>query len=236
MPNSKTRCPIPKPKSGDDRAQRAAAAEQQMDTVWTEMDACSSIAQRDWEIAADHIDLKMKRRGSRTITISLASVIVALLAILTSAESYIANGDNDIVRRITGTHCQLLMNVGRTPATTGMPPEWGASGARLGLNLDLSFTETVCTSVAMNIEALAMLGANQKMMIQPLNQPSFVSMEGLQVVDVEAGAYSCQLQSPETQQYALRFFLDFQNEARRNDIVSSDLLDVSCHCFRRVSL
>ena len=184
------------------------------------------MGQRPAESTTDlgDIDLKMKRRGSS----SIAAVAVALLVCcaVPSAESYVANGDNDsMVRRMIGTHCRLLMNVRRTPATTGMPPEWGASGAQLGLNLDLSFTETVCTSAATNIETLVMLGANQKMMIEPLNRPSFVSMEGLQVVDVDAGAYSCQLQSAEKQQYALRFFLDFQKEARRNDVVSPDSLD-----------
>ena len=52
----------------------------------------------------------------------------------------------------------------------------------------------------------------------PLNEPTFVSSRGTEVVNVQPGAYGCQIQGVESQQYALRFFLDFPDGAIRNDV------------------
>ena len=52
----------------------------------------------------------------------------------------------------------------------------------------------------------------------PLNEPSFISSEGTQIVKVLPGAYGCQIQQVQSQQYALRFFVDFPDGAVRNDV------------------
>merc|ERR1712194_71358 len=48
--------------------------------------------------------------------------------------------------------------------------------------------------------------------------PSFISSNGKEVVQVLPGAYGCQMQWAESRQYAFRFFLDFPEGAKRNDV------------------
>lgn len=38
-------------------------------------------------------------------------------------------------------------------------------------------------------------------------------------ITVSPGAFSCQIQEPQTEQYSFRFFLDFPEGAIRNDVV-----------------
>jgi len=45
--------------------------------------------------------------------------------------------------------------------------------------------------------------------VMPLNEPSFISAKGQEIVKVSPGAFSCQIQLPDTEQYSFRFFLDF---------------------------
>ena len=52
----------------------------------------------------------------------------------------------------------------------------------------------------------------------PLNEPTFVSNKGTEVVKVLPGAYGCQIQQVQSQQYALRFFSDCPDGATRNDV------------------
>jgi hypothetical protein len=54
--------------------------------------------------------------------------------------------------------------------------------------------------------------------VDPLNEPTFVSSKGTEVVKVLPGAYGCQIQRIESQQYAFRFSLDFPEGAIRNDV------------------
>lgn len=62
-----------------------------------------------------------------------------------------------------------------------------------------------------------MMGSNF-LSLEPLNEPSFVSAKGRETIKVLPGAYGCQLQGVESQQYALRFFMDFPEGATRNDV------------------
>ena len=101
-----------------------------------------------------------------------------------------------------------------------MPPEWAASGAKLGFNLEVEFTNEPA-GYEMTKERLlkgdAMMGSNL-LSVEPLNDPTFVSNEGTQTIDVRPGAYGCQIQDLGSRQYALRFFLDFPEGASRNDV------------------
>ena len=100
------------------------------------------------------------------------------------------------------------------------PPEWAASGAKLGLTLELEFTNETA-DYEMSKERLlkgdALMGS-KLYTTYPLNEPTFVSARGTEVVKVKPGAYGCNIQQIESQQYALRFFVDFPEGAVRNDV------------------
>lgn len=102
-----------------------------------------------------------------------------------------------------------------------MPPDWAASGAKLGLVLEVEFTNEKC-QYEMSKERLLrgdiMMG-NNLMTVEPLNEPSFISSIGRETVKVLPGAYGCQLQEIESRRYAFRFFLDFPGGAKRNDVI-----------------
>jgi hypothetical protein len=124
-----------------------------------------------------------------------------------------------LLNRLQTVQAELLLSVGRIPGTA-MPPEWAASGARLGLAVEVEFTNERCP-YEMSKETLlrgdALMGTNL-MTVEPLNEPSFVSSKGREAVRVLPGAYGCQVQGAESGQYSLRFFLDFPDGARRNDV------------------
>jgi hypothetical protein len=102
-----------------------------------------------------------------------------------------------------------------------MPPEWAASGAKLGLALEVEFTNEKC-QYEMSKERLlrgdVMMG-NTLMLVEPLNEPSFISSNGIEIVKVLPGAYGCQMQEIESRRYAFRFFFDFPEGAQRNDVI-----------------
>lgn len=95
-------------------------------------------------------------------------------------------------------------------------PSWAASGAKLGIPLELLFSMKECEDTTMNQEAL--LGSSSRGLLQlqpsllsvvPLNEPSFVSVKGVETVKVNSGAFSCQVQQVESDMYSFRFCLDF---------------------------
>lgn len=99
-----------------------------------------------------------------------------------------------------------------------MPKEWAASGARLAFPLELEFTDELCSDYQMTKESLLQQATKNPRAVVPLNEPSFVSTKGQETIVVKEGAFGCQLQTAQAQQYALRFFLDFPNGAQRNDV------------------
>ena len=112
-----------------------------------------------------------------------------------------------------------------------MPKEWAASGAKLGFVLEVEFGNESCASYDMTKErlllgtAFATKGMNAPRpsgralkAVEPLNEPTFVSVAGQQTIKVTEGAYASELQCPQSQQYGLRFFLDFPEGAVRNDV------------------
>ncbi|KAL7425781.1 hypothetical protein ACHAXH_000129 [Discostella pseudostelligera] len=143
------------------------------------------------------------------------------------------NSNNDILSRFD-FQCKILMTVGRTP-NTEMPPEWAASGAKLTLPLHVQFStmNKECISYdELNQESLLLgdsLGvakattmsssSSSCSTVMPMNEPSFISTKGQEIVKVTPGVFSCQIQIPDTEQYSFRFFLDFPEGATRNDVV-----------------
>jgi len=124
---------------------------------------------------------------------------------------------------IATVQAELIVSVGRIPGTD-MPPEWAASGAKLGFQLDVKFTDEVA-SHEMTKEHLMLKGDALEptlLSVEPLNNPTFITNNGTQTIDVEGGAYGyyCQMEGLESssKQYALRFFLDFPRGAMRNDV------------------
>lgn len=116
---------------------------------------------------------------------------------------------------LADTRCQLVLSIGRVEGTA-MPPEWAASGARLVLpDLEVEFQKT--KPKGGTDEWLIGPVSEKRLVVNPLTQPTFVSVDGQQTVPVEAGAYCiAQLEGPKSN---LRFYLDFPEGAVRNDVV-----------------
>jgi hypothetical protein len=90
-------------------------------------------------------------------------------------------------------------------------PEWAASGAKLGLALDVRFLSKGCPPEISQDTLLggADLPPSSLLDVVPLNEPSFIGVNGQERVKVTPGAFSCRIQIPDTQQYNLNFFVDF---------------------------
>ena len=145
---------------------------------------------------------------------------VKLLLLLASLSEIIftcyAFTGRSLLQRIENTQATLAVEVGRIPGTA-MPSEWAASGAKLGFTLEVGFTDNAEQITREMLAGDALMG-NKPQTVIPLKQPSFVSVSGSELIDVKPGAYGCQMQDRDSQQYALRFYLDFPNGARRNDV------------------
>jgi hypothetical protein len=122
-----------------------------------------------------------------------------------------------ILTRLENAQCALQISVGRIPGTA-MPPEWAASGAKLGFLLEVEFCKENCADFDMNKERLLGSGKPSFRAVEPLNEPTFVGRNGQEIVQVTHGAYGCEVQQLEAQQYMFRFFLDFPEGAVRNDV------------------
>eukprot|EP00986_Skeletonema_menzelii_P018633 scaffold26670_cov149-Skeletonema_menzelii.AAC.11 len=145
---------------------------------------------------------------------------VKLLLLLASLSEIIftcyAFTGRSLLQRIENTQATLAVEVGRIPGTA-MPSEWAASGAKLGFTLEVGFTDNAEQITREMLAGDALMG-NKPQTVIPLKQPSFISVSGSELIDVKPGAYGCQMQDRDSQQYALRFYLDFPNGARRNDV------------------
>lgn len=119
-------------------------------------------------------------------------------------------------QRIENSQATLAVEIGRIPGTA-MPSEWAASGAKLGFTLEVGFTDNVEQITNERFGEDALMGS-QLQTILPLNKPSFISTSGTEVIDVQPGAYGCQIQDRESEQYALRWYLTFPKGAKRNDV------------------
>jgi len=134
-----------------------------------------------------------------------------------------------VMARIKTAQCALQVNVGRIPGTA-MPADWAASGAKLGFLLEVEFCDELPADYQMTKERLLLgrrssqgggppgMPAATVRSVEPLNDPTFVSTAGQQVIKVTEGAYGCELQNLPAQQYGFRFFLDFPDGAKRNDV------------------
>lgn len=132
-------------------------------------------------------------------------------------EALIGRRSEGLLSRIQTAQCELLVSIGRIPGTA-MPSEWAASGAKLGFPLEIEFTDEEYSTYEMTKERLLTGDIRNFRSVVPLNVPTFISRKGQETIKVLPGAYSCELQSLEAQQYTVRFFLDFPEGAIRNDV------------------
>lgn len=149
----------------------------------------------------------------------LLLLLASLSEIIFTTSSCHAFTGRTLLQRIENTQAKLSVEVGRVPGTA-MPPEWAASGAKLGFTLEVGFTDNNAADQMITRDVLAgdaMMG-NKPQTIIPLQQPSFISVSGSEVIDVKPGIYGCQIQNRDSEQYALRWYLDFPKGAKRNDV------------------
>lgn len=146
---------------------------------------------------------------------------IALIFILSFLEVEVLAfpANSALLSRLQTIQAEMLVSIGRIPGTA-MPPEWAASGAKLGFPLEVEFTDEPC-EYEMTKERLLKgdsLMGSKLLSVEPLNIPTFVSTSGIESIKVEPGAYGCQIQGLASRQYAFRFFLDFPEGATRNDV------------------
>lgn len=126
--------------------------------------------------------------------------------------------------------CQLTLNVGREPGTF-MPKDWGASGARFSLPLRVRFSDEVvdldyCGEATLNPSG----GRYAKKLY--CEGGSFVGAQGEAFVRSTGGAWSAEQRGRQPGASSLNFFLDFPEEAVRNDVtLPAGRVFFSCACW-----
>lgn len=179
------------------------------------------------------LDLSFKR-SQNFCSHNLLVLWLALVIFLITDDviGVLALGSTDgVMSRLQTAQCEMQVSVGRIPGTA-MPSDWAASGAKLSFNLEVEFCREACANpFEMAKERLLSASAEATKqsrsrtstssdikLVEPLNDPTFVSTSGTQHILVKDGAYACTLQNLQSQQYALRFCLDFPEGALRNDV------------------
>ena len=115
--------------------------------------------------------------------------------------------------QLAGSSMRLKLNIGREPGTK-MPEQWAASGARLALPVEVTFTDEVVPggSLRWNVEEPACCPAR----VLRATAGRFVGAQGEVSVQVEPGGWLAE-PADRCGQEILRFYLDFPAGAVRND-------------------
>jgi hypothetical protein len=111
---------------------------------------------------------------------------------------------------LEGLTCRVTLNIGREEGTW-MPPEWAASGARLSLPMDVRFSDE-----AVDCEEQNFLERGRTARVY-CEGGSFVGPQGQVFVKAEGGQWSA-APTGSCGEHAFRFFIDFPEEATRNDV------------------
>jgi len=122
---------------------------------------------------------------------------------------------------LDGTTWRLTVDVGREVGTW-MPEGWAASGARLTLPMEVTFTDDVLPASGFfgldreQHPAAEEIGASasKRMLASP---GIFTGTEGVVVVNVTAGAWAT-WPTGRSGEHRLRFYLDFPDGAERKDV------------------
>ena len=118
---------------------------------------------------------------------------------------------DDDAPKLSKASWKLSLSIGREQGTW-MPEEWAASGARLLLPITVEFD-----SVPYPGEPEALVGRTC-FRVRPLGDASFVGVGGKVTVPVRGGAWAIQPPKPPQKPALLRFWLEFPEEAKRNDV------------------
>ena len=118
--------------------------------------------------------------------------------------------------------CRVTLNIGREPGTW-MPDDWAASGARMSLPLDVTFSDepVECTEPNFlqnrDVKLPSLPGEGSSTSRLQCSGGSFVGAQGEVVVKADGGAWSAQ-PTGQCGEHLLRFYLDFPEGAARNDV------------------
>jgi hypothetical protein len=113
--------------------------------------------------------------------------------------------------KLTKASWKLSLSIGRETGTW-MPEEWAASGARLLLPITVEFDSEPYPG-----EPEALVGQTC-FRCRPVGESSFVGVGGKVTVPVRGGAWAIQPPKPPQKPALLRFWLEFPEEAKRNDV------------------
>lgn len=116
---------------------------------------------------------------------------------------------------MAGSSWRLGLNIGREPGTA-MPVDWGSSGARLALKLDVSFLSAACDAAIRPVDE-PLLG--RPIIRLDVDGPtSFVGVRGEETVATGPGGWAETALPAAPGRSALRFFVDIPEGAARNDV------------------
>ena len=118
---------------------------------------------------------------------------------------------DDDAPKLSKASWKLSLSIGREQGTW-MPEEWAASGARLLLPITVEFDSEPYPG-----EPEALVGRTS-FRVRPVDEASFVGVGGKVTVPVRGGAWAIQPPKPPQKPALLRFWLEFPEEAKRNDV------------------
>mgnify|MGYP006142217561 CR=1 FL=1 len=125
---------------------------------------------------------------------------------------------------LEGTTWRLTLSVGRESGTW-MPTDWAASGARLSMPIEVTFTDEPIGVLPLGAVFLdrsrepAAREADMSDSKRVLSSPGrFIGAQGEVAVNVTAGAWAT-WPTGRCGEHRLRFYLDFGEGAQRNDVV-----------------
>ena len=140
-----------------------------------------------------------------------------------------AGNDDGAAAALAGLESRLTLSVGREDGTW-MAKEWGASGARLSLPLQVTFSDERLDLGFPGEEALGGRGARRL----ECAEGRFVGPKGETVVRTDGGAWTTSAIPGPPGQFKLRFFIDFPDGAERNDVsIPAGRVFFSGACFDR---
>ena len=125
---------------------------------------------------------------------------------------------------LNGFSCRVTINIGREPGTW-MPDDWAASGARMSLPLDVTFSDELVECAEPNflqnrdVKLPSLSGEGSSTSRLHCSGGSFVGAQGEVVVKADGGAWSAQ-PTGQCGEHLLRFYLDFPEGTARNDVSS----------------
>lgn len=137
-------------------------------------------------------------------------------SVLLNSAGVIKEDPSATMASLNGMECQLKLNIGRESGTW-MPKDWAASGARLNFPLTIRFSDEVVDLGWEGEETLNPSGSRYAKKLVVTKSGSFVSANGEVVVKANDGAWATEPAPGVPGASTLNFFVDFPEEAARNE-------------------